>query len=390
MQDHPAVQLTQQLVRMRTTPDQGQRSVAELLADQLDSAGFDVAVHPVPGNSSNVVARLGPPDVPSLCLSGHLDTVPVVEEDWTADPFAATISDGRLWGRGSSDMKSGAAAIVEAATSYARANPKDPTPLSLVLTAEEELGCLGAARLADDESALPLVDALVIAEPSSNRPLLGHRGAVWLDLVAHGRSCHASTPHLGENAIDKLVRAIQLVHAWAEEHPDDHPVLGSRTLSVGRVEGGVLRNVVPDRATAQLDFRISDAAEVEGLPTALRQELADLADVEEVVTLSPVFCPQTDPFVRQTLDLAGQSLDGVPDEEKAARFITDACVLTPALGSPPTVIWGPGSADLAHVVDEWCSVAEIADATRMYADLIERRAHDRRTGHGDPAPSPTA
>jgi succinyl-diaminopimelate desuccinylase len=292
--------------------------------------------------------------------------------------------DGRLWGRGSSDMKAGAAAIVHAATTYARKNPRAPVPLSLVLTAEEELGCLGAARVARDPSALPVVDALVIAEPTSNRPLLGHRGAVWLDLVAHGRSCHASTPHLGDNAIDKLTRGLGMVHAWADENHSGHEVLGSRTLSVGRVEGGVLRNVVPDRATAQLDFRISDAADVAGLPAALREQLSDVAEVEEVVLLSPVFFPENDRFVRQTLDIARVSIADVPDDAKAARFITDACVLTPALGSPSTVIWGPGSADLAHVVDEWCAVEEIVDASRMYDELIARRAHD---GASDVAPS---
>ena len=364
---------------MPSTPDRGQEEVAQLLADRLDAAGFGVKIYPGPTNNTNVVARIGPPEAASLCLSAHLDTVPVVEADWTEDPFGGRVADDRLWGRGSSDMKAGAAAIVHAATSYAQENPRNPTPLSLILTAEEELGCLGAARVAEDPSVLPAVDALVIAEPTSNRPLLGHRGAVWLDVIAHGRSCHASTPQLGDNAIDKLTRCLEIVHRWADEHPSDHDVLGARTLSVGRIEGGVLRNVVPDRATAQLDFRICDAAEVSGLSEALRAELADLGEVDDVVLLSPVFCPETDPFVRQTLDLAGSSIDGLADHEKAARFITDACVLTPALGSPSTVIWGPGSADLAHVVDEWCSVPEIVDATRMYAELIERRtAADER------------
>lgn len=370
---HEAVLLTQQIVRMPTTPSHGQNEVAELLADRLDAAGFAVTSHPGPGGNTEVVARLGDPDLPSLCLAAHLDTVPVVEQDWSQDPFGGTLTEDRLWGRGSSDMKAGAAALVLAAVDRARSARLGRTPLSLVLTSEEELGCLGAARLAEDRAALPPVAALVVAEPTSNRPLLGHRGAVWVDLDAAGRSCHASTPHLGENAIDKLVRSVQLVHDWVAQHPSTHEVLGDRTMSVGRIEGGVLRNIVPDRATAQLDFRVSDPDEVTALAQALDDEIGDLSRVTRVLALPPVAAEWDDPFVRQVRDIAGPHVDG-PLVPAAARFFTDASVLTPALGSPPTVIWGPGSADLAHVVDEWCSAREIVTATHMYGELIDRYA----------------
>lgn len=371
MKHHEAVLLTQQIVRMPTTPAHGQGLVADVLADRLDAAGFDVTTQTGPGNSRNVVARLGDPDTPSLCLSAHLDTVPVVEQDWSRDPFSGTIAEDRLWGRGSCDMKAGAAALVHAAVTHARSSARHPASLSLVLTAEEELGCLGAARLAEDPSTLPPVAALVVAEPTSNRPLLGHRGAVWIDIDAHGRSCHASTPHLGENAIDKLVRSLQLVSCWAQQHPSPHTVLGDRTLSVGRIEGGVLRNIVPDRASAQLDFRVSDPEEVTALAEALVRELGGLAEVSSVLALPPVFSEWDDPFVRRVLAIAEPYVQR-PLAPAAARFFTDASILTPALGSPPTLIWGPGSADLAHVVDEWCSVPEIVTATEMYAELIEQ------------------
>ncbi len=312
-----------------------------------------------------MVARWGRRDVPSLCLTGHLDTVPVVEADWTRDPYGGSVDDGRLWGRGSSDMKAGAAAAVHAAVAHARSAPRSQAPLSLILTAQEELGCLGAAHLAEDPSTLPAVCALMVAEPTSNQPLLGHRGAVWLDLVARGRSCHASTPHLGENAIDKLVEGLRAVHDWVDRHPSGHEVLGNRTLSVGRIEGGVLRNIVPDRAVAQLDFRVSDADDITGLPAALAAVIAGQGDVERVLGLPPVFSSTDAPFVRDVRQVA-QAHAVTSPPPAAARFFTDASVLTPALGDPPTVIWGPGGADQAHVVDEWCPVHEIAAAAQMY------------------------
>lgn len=381
-QEHPrseAVQLTQRLVQMPTTPGQGQREVAELLADRLESAGFAVSTHPSAGDNVEVVARFGDPDAASLCLAAHLDTVPVVEHEWSQDPFGGVIDGDRLWGRGSCDMKSGAAAAVHAAVTWAGRSGLDRAPVTLVLTSEEELGCLGAARLAEDPASLPQVEWLVVAEPTSNRPLLGHRGAVWVDLDATGRSCHASTPHLGENAIDKLVRSLSSVHAWADQHPSTHEVLGGRTLSVGRIEGGVLRNIVPDRARAQLDFRVSDPDEVTGLARALAAEVAGLAEVVEVLALPPVAAEWDDPFVREVRDIARPHLDDAP-EPAAARFFTDASVLTPVLGSPSTVIWGPGSADRAHVVDEWCSVREVVAATAMYEQLLDRHAARVRSG----------
>jgi succinyl-diaminopimelate desuccinylase len=376
MSRHPAVELAQTLVRMNSTPGSGgQQAVAEYLADRLDAAGFRVQVQRYAAGHANVVAHRGDQEAPALCLSGHLDTVAVAAEQWTVDPHAGEIAAGRLIGRGAVDMKAGVAAMVHAVERHAH-EPVPGQATLLLLTGQEEVGCLGARALADAaaEGTLPVppVGAMVICEPTSNRPLLGHRGAVWVDVETTGRSCHASTPHLGENAVEKLTACLDRVRAWCRENPSRHAVLGDRTLNIGTVTGGAMRNVVPDQARAELDFRVPrDGAR---LPDQLREVLGALGDVRRVLTLPPICSDENDPWVRSVRELAGTGAAG----RTVARFFTDASVLTPALGEPPTVILGPGSADLAHTVDEWCDITEIETASRLYTALLRHHVAQAR------------
>lgn len=363
------VRLAQQLVRMPSTPESGgQRAIAELLADRLDGAGFAVGVDRYAEGHANVVARWGDPDLPAVCLTGHLDTVSVVESAWSVDPWGAQIRDGQLTGRGSADMKSGVAALLLATEEYVARPPEDPVPVAIVLTGQEEVGSLGAAALAARAGALPPARVLLVAEPTANRPVLGHRGVVWMDVVARGRSCHASTPHLGENAVEKLMDALAGIRAWAASNPRRHDVLGDRTVSIGRIGGGVLRNVVPDAARAELDVRTPEPDDAAELPRVLQELVGGLATVETALSLPPVLTPPDDPWV----GLARQAAVGLAEADgpDVARFFTDASVLTPALDGVPTVVCGPGSPDQAHVVGESCPVEQIIAAQEFCLRLL--------------------
>ncbi|GAB3015467.1 peptidase M20 [Nocardioides flavus (ex Wang et al. 2016)] len=370
----PELELARQLIRLQSTPEsRNQLQVAELLADRLDAAGFDTTLLTYGDHHGNVVARWGRPDIPAVCLSGHLDTVTVVEDDWSQDPFGADVVGTRLYGRGAADMKSGVAAIVRAAEMYVAASRPDGPPIVLVLTAEEEVGSLGAAVAAAEPGLLPDSRVLLISEPTSNQPVLGHRGAVWLDLVARGRSCHASTPELGDNAIEKLMDGLRVLSEWCAANPTEHKILGPRTLNIGRLDGGVLRNIVPDHAMAQLDFRTPSQEEQATLSDALAELLKDRVTVEPVLSLPPVYTEPTDPVVHLFREAARDHVD-LTDEPAVARFFTDASVLTARLGMVPTVICGPGSPDQAHVVDEWCDTAEIEAATAIYLNMLHKLA----------------
>lgn len=370
MTSSPDVELARQLIRLPSTPESGgEPRIAELLAERLEHAGFDVRVDHYDAAHANVVARWGDPDRQAVSLSGHLDTVTVVEDEWSVDPHAANVTGSRLFGRGAADMKTGVAAMVTAAEAYVASPPPHAVPLALVLTAQEEVGCLGARVLARQADLLPDSRLLLIAEPTSNQPVLGHRGALWMDLVAQGRSCHGSTPQLGDNAIEKLIEALTRVRIWAEETATTHEVLGRRTLNIGRVRGGTLRNIVPDYAAAELDFRTPLEADADQIPGELAELVKDLATVRKVLTLPPVYTPSDNSWVGLVRRVTGRRVD-LSDGPLVARFFTDASVLTTAMGNVPTIICGPGSPDQAHVVDEWCEVDEIGTATAIYTDLL--------------------
>ena len=198
------VELTQELVRFKTVnPPGAERACAERLASLLDGAGFAVDLFPFGDARSQLVARIGGvTEKLPLGFTGHLDTVPLGAQPWSVDPFAAEILQDKLYGRGSSDMKSGVAAFV--ASSIALADRLAGTAgLVLVITAGEETGCTGAAALSRGEPVLPQVGALVVAEPTGNRLLVGHKGALWFEAVTKGVTAHGSMPEKGINAVYK-------------------------------------------------------------------------------------------------------------------------------------------------------------------------------------------
>lgn len=360
-----ATKLTVDLVRHESTPDAGSGELARYLADRLEDVGFSVHVHNYDRKHANVVAVLGDTTRPALCFSGHMDTVAVDASTWSVDPFGGAIKNGRVWGRGAADMKSGLAALLVAVSNHIKSHKHGP--ITVILTDQEELGCLGATALLNDASIpLPPVGKLVICEPTANRPQIGHRGAVWLDLEAKGRSCHASTPHLGSNAFWHLADSLRRVAAWSEANPSRHPVLGARTLNVGVVRAGTMRNIVPDTARAELDFRIAQTDDADALPSALETEVGREVSVRTKAFLPPIYSDPKEPWLASILGGAAS------EQLEAAQFFTDASVLTPGFGSPPTAILGPGSPDQAHIVDESCAVQAIDTAVGLYETLLHR------------------
>jgi succinyl-diaminopimelate desuccinylase len=354
-----AVDLALELVRLDTVNPPGrEEAAASLLGERLRAAGFEVAFHEHAPGRPSVVARL-PGDGPALCMTGHLDTVPLGGAPWSVEAFGE-LRDGRLYGRGSSDMKGGVAAIVVAAERVA-ALGRGTAGLELVLCAAEETGCEGALHLASS-GALGRAGAVLVAEPTGGVPHVAHKGVLWARATTEGKSAHASAPQLGRNAIYPLAAAVAAL-AELRFDVEPHPVLGEPTLNVGTISGGSGINLVPDRAEAGIDIRT-----VPGMPSPL-DRLRSLAGpevtIEPILDLPPVSTDPADPFVRSVADVAGSSGGGL-------AYFTDAAALTPAYGSPPTVIWGPGEAAQAHQTDEWASADKIEAAAEGFFEVARR------------------
>ncbi len=365
------VELTRELVATNTVNPPGREAdAAALVGARLESAGLEVRRHELePGRESLVARWRGRGDAPALCLTAHLDTVPLGRAEWDHHPFAGEIDGDRLFGRGTSDMKGGLAAIVLAAERVA-ALGRGEAGLELVLCAGEETGCEGALALAGADGALGEAGALLVAEPTSNYPCLAHKGVVWIDATTGGKSAHGSMPHLGDNAVHRIAVAITKLEGY-ELEAEEHELLGRPTLNVGTVSGGTNVNSVPDRAGAGIDVRLVPGLSGDDVLGRLSGLLGEDVDLQARVNLPEVTTDPSDPWVADVFDVM-EPLLGERPQPRGLAYFTDASALAPAYGRPPTVICGPGDAGECHRTDESCSVSKLEAAADAYVEIARR------------------
>ena len=365
------IELTRTLVGFDTiNPPGNERPCAEHLGGLLDDGGFSVSYHEFAEHRSSLVARIGgSADAAPLCFTGHIDTVPLGAAPWTVDPFAGEISDGKLYGRGTTDMKSGVAAFVVAVLRLARELSKGPGVV-LVITAGEETGCEGAYHLAGLGDVLGEAGAIVVAEPSSNQPWIGHKGALWLTARTTGVTAHGSMPEQGENAVYKAAHAISKLEDF-DFNVARHAVLGKPTLNVGTVHGGLNINSVPDMAEIGIDIRTTPDQDHAAIRSHLAGYLGERVVLDPIVDVGGVLTDPTNEWMQEVFDVMSGILGSRP-EPNTATYFTDASALTPAYGGAPTVILGPGEATLAHQTDEYCFTAKIEEAVEAYMEIARR------------------
>jgi succinyl-diaminopimelate desuccinylase len=365
-----AVELTRTLIRYETiNPPGNERPCAEYLGSMLENAGYSIAYYPMGDNRANLIARIGGSDNKKpLCFTGHTDVVPLGAAPWSVPPFAAEIADGKLYGRGSTDMKGGVAAFVAAAVDLAPKLAGTPG-LVLVITAGEEQGCEGANMLVAMDGVIGQAGAIVVAEPTSNRPLVGHKGVLWLEATTKGVTAHGSMPEKGENAVYRAARIISRLETLDLGAGRDFTV-GVPTLNVGWMRGGMNINSVPDEARFGIDIRL-----VPGITDAdVMARLEGLAGADATFTrishAASVWTEPSDPWVQSVFavmkDVAGASTDPA-----IATYFTDAAALTEAYGYPPTLIIGPGEASMAHQTDEYCYVSRIEEAQTAFTRIAK-------------------
>ncbi|MFT4066323.1 M20 family metallopeptidase [Paraburkholderia sp.] len=369
-----AVTLTKDLVRIPSiNPPGNEQACASYMAEVLSSIGFDVALQTFGEKRFNLVANLrGSACVKPIGFTGHLDTVPLGEAQWSRAPLGAEIDDGRLYGRGSSDMKAGIAAFVAACANHADAI-RAGAGVHLVLTGGEETGCDGARALAGAARHLMRdVALLVVGEPTSNYPFVGHKGALWMRATARGRAAHGSMPEQGVNAIYKAAEAISKLKAFSLGAPT-HPLMGDATMNVGTIRGGLNVNSVPDRAEFEVDIRTVPGLDHQCLCARLSNYLTDEVELDRLVDVPPLTSDWRNPLMQRVWEVCApyhrEALTA-----RSAPYFTDGGVLSSVTGNPPTVILGPGEPSMAHKVDEFCLVSRIDEAVEIYGALIADRA----------------
>ena len=326
------------------------------------------------GEKASLLASLGPPDRPGVILSAHSDVVPVEGQDWSSPPFTATVRDGRVVGRGATDMK-GFLAVVLAHASRLR-DAATAAPVHLAFSYDEEVGCRGAPDLAAAAAALPARPALcIVGEPTGLRVIRAHKGKVARRITVTGRGGHSALPHRAANAVTTAARLAAALADLAEELetsadcrlPFDPPWT---TVHVGSLHGGGALNLVPDRAVLEFEIRMVPGADADALLARIDARLAELRDdlrrrapetdirVEDMLAYPALDTPAAHPALAAVARLAG---DATPPG--TVSFGTEGGIY--AAAGIPTVVCGPGDISRAHKADEWIGLDELAAASRM-------------------------
>ncbi|HTN75564.1 MAG TPA: M20 family metallopeptidase [Pirellulaceae bacterium] len=365
-------------------PQYFEQAVTNHLQTLFTSQGWQWERHPVLPQRDNIVARLEgsqPLDQGGKLLvwEAHQDTVPV--EGMTIPPWEPTIQNGRLYGRGSCDIKGGMAAMLAAASRLAEQPQAQRPTIVLACTVNEEYGYSGASALTElwksgQSALLPRKpDGIVVAEPTSLDVVIAHKGVSRWRCHTHGKAAHSSNPAAGENAIYAMGRVLACLETYARDIAPQirqHRLVGGPTLSVGVIAGGISVNTVADHCVIEIDRRVLPGED----PLVAQQAVIDYLSAQ----LPPdVRVTHDHPYIysgglsdENNLGLAEQvsaaiQRCGGPGRLVGVPYGTNASAYSPH--GAPAVVFGPGSIAQAHTVDEWIEIAELEAAVEMLVAL---------------------
>ncbi len=370
-----AISLTQKLISFNTiNPPGNEKDIARYIGRLLSEYDFHVEYSVFEENRLHLIAEKGlSSTVPPIVLSGHLDTVPLGTKDWNYNPFSGDIIDRKIYGRGSSDMKAGLAALIYAAVQVFEEDSPEGG-VRLILTSGEELGCQGVQQLVETNNKLGKASAIIVAEPTANIPAIGHKGGLYMNVTTAGATAHSSMPELGVNAIYKAARAISKIEKFSFDVEKD-TLLGFPTINVGKMSGGMNLNSVPDHAEFTIDVRFTTQITSNEIIQKLKDELGEDVSMEILVNIPPVSTNEDDPFVQLVYDVC--QIDRMSGEfPKALPYLTDGSVLQHFYNGVPTIILGPGQPEMAHQTDEFCYVSNISKSVNIYKNIILKRRNN--------------
>ncbi|HYT68008.1 MAG TPA: acetylornithine deacetylase/succinyl-diaminopimelate desuccinylase family protein [Vicinamibacterales bacterium] len=395
-----AVVFTSDLIRIPTVNPPGERyeDCARLIGSTLEQCGFDVEYHAAEGRAEhtadypriNVIGtRRGRADHPLVHLNGHFDVVPP-GKGWTMDPFGGEVKDGKIWGRGSCDMKAGIAAAVFAVEAIRRAGIELNGTVEISGTVDEESGGFaGVAWLAQQKRlSAERTDFAIIPEPLYvDRICIGHRGVYWFEVQTNGRIAHGSMPFHGVSAIehmglvlDRIERellprlatrttAVPVIPAAAR-----HATLNINGITGGQPVDGIQTPCVADSCRAVFDRRFlleegfdATKAEIIAMLDQLAGEVPDFKyGIRDLMVVHPTKTPDGSPVV-SALDRALHRVLGRSGGLVASPGTYDQKHFARIAGVPHCVAYGPGILDLAHQPDEYCDVADLVNSTKVIA-----------------------
>lgn len=353
-------------------PPGNELALAEAIKPVLEKEGLLVSIDEfIPGRYNMIVRYPGKISGSELMATGHLDTVPLGDRKWIHDPFGCEVEDGKAYGRGISDMKSGDAAALYSLILLKRSGFVPENDIVFVATAGEEKFSIGAHDFVQ-KGGMDKAKALLVCEPSGLELGVAHKGAYFVKTEFYGKTAHGSMPYLGINAIAHLADFVKEIgtHTFGCE-PDPH--LGLPTVSLNLAKGGAAMNVVPDEAECILDFRtipgqtwVDVKAFLDEVLTTLSKKTEDLKFAYMKMAEFPsVACPENHKILDAFDDAAGYKM-----KRKYINFYTDASAMVPN-SDFPVVIVGPGETSQAHQPDEYMLVDKFYEAISIYYNFFK-------------------
>jgi succinyl-diaminopimelate desuccinylase len=368
-------ELLKKLIQTETTAEKGELAAAEVISAEFSQSGVDSRIESWDQTRANIIAQVkSAGHRAGLLFACHLDVVGPGETSWEHPAFKAVESDGKIYGRGSVDMKGGTSAAVTAIRQIVDSGVKLRGNIIFSAVAGEETDSAGARRFVEDKGRLKELDpeglaGVVIPEPTDFAVVTAHRGLLWLEITTKGKAAHSSAPQLGVNAIGTMRLILNELESY-EIQAEKHKLLGTCSMSINTIAGGKAMNVVPDKCSIGIDFRTLPGQSHDEIIADLQKIFARLkagnehfeAAVSVLRQLQPLETDNNSEFVKTFCSAVGIG------ETKAVGYTTDGPYFA-SLGSP-VIIFGPGKPHLCHKPDEYIDVADLEKGVEYYKSII--------------------
>jgi len=362
--------LLKKLIQADTTQQNGELAAANIIADELGQSGIDSTVDSWGQNRANITAVVKSAGHKNgLLFACHLDVVGPGEAEWQYPPFEGIESGGRIYGRGTADMKGGITAIVTAVRQLVDSGVKLNGDIILFAAAGEETDSCGASRFIHNWDGLTKLAGVVVTETTDFQIVTAHRGMLWLNITTRGKTAHGSMPELGINAIASMRMVLDELKGYKIQFKP-HKLLGRCSMSINIISGGQAINVVPDRCSIGIDIRTLPKQNHQEIIADFEKMLAKLkrkntkfdAQVSVIREIGALETDESCDFVRDFCSVVGIS------QTKAVGFTTDGPYFA-SLGAP-VVIFGPGKPELCHKEDEYIDIADVERGVEYYKNII--------------------
>ncbi len=371
--EEDVIPILKELVKIKTENPPGETLEAvNYIKNILEEYGIETKIQEYANGRANIIAHYGE-SKQTVILTGHLDTVPSGDETkWKYPPFAAIEHEGKIYGRGTTDMKGADAAFISVLIALKKKNIELNKKIIFLGTSDEEIGMDGSFA-AKEDGIMEGCEFVLVGEPTELQVGIAEKGTLWIKIKIYGKSAHGSTPHLGISAIEG---AASLIPKMKEVIPDfTHEIMGKSTVNIGKISGGTLINVVPEYCEFKCDIRLVSDNLREEVKTKLKKLIdgfneqepvrAEIEIIHEIPTIELKYETEIVKFLKKKASELGKN------EIIGVNYGTDGAMLIPGT-NVPFIIMGPGKLDQLHVTDEYTEKQEVIDyANIVYDALVE-------------------